>query len=280
MLPREHGAWGILLLPFLAAAVLCRTWNLDLSISLLTLLTAFIVREPLTVLARQRWVWRDVRPESALARQALAWEVPLLTACGIFLWLRLPRLPLLGLAAMGLVMTAVAIWMTLKNRQRSSILQIASAFGLSSTALLAALAGVHSIPPWAWVLWLVMSLYSFVGILVVHVRLDLRVRREGDTRQPRSAWIAYATVALMVVLGVVTGTISRYQGWEITGFVMSFLIGVGLIASGIELYRLTKPDAAQERLQQVGWRMMRASVFYAAFVVYVLWPFMAGHHIP
>ena len=56
LLPREHGAWGILLVPFVAAAVLGWPWTLDLLVSFAAILLAFVVREPLTVLARQRWV--------------------------------------------------------------------------------------------------------------------------------------------------------------------------------------------------------------------------------
>lgn len=56
LLPREPGAWGMLLAPFVAAAILGRAWTLELLAGLAAILLAFVIREPLTFLARQKRV--------------------------------------------------------------------------------------------------------------------------------------------------------------------------------------------------------------------------------
>ena len=75
MLPREHGAWGLLLMPFLCAAVLARRAEWLLLPALGLALLGFILREPLVTLARQRWVWREEKPESVAAARCLAWQL-------------------------------------------------------------------------------------------------------------------------------------------------------------------------------------------------------------
>ena len=67
-LPREHGAWGMLLQPFAAAAVVAAEWTPALGAALGAMLAVFLAREPLLVLARQRWVWREPRPETEIGR--------------------------------------------------------------------------------------------------------------------------------------------------------------------------------------------------------------------
>ncbi len=263
ILPREHGAWGMLLQPFVAAAILCRTWNTELTVSLVALLVAFIIREPLVVLARQRWVWRDTRPETAVAKRVLAWEVPLLVLCGGFLWLRLPRMPLVALAALGLMMTGAAIWMTLKNRQRSTALQIVSAFGLSSGALLAALAGVHELPPWVWVLWLVLSLHSFVGVLVVHARLELRIRPSKEMHPSTALRVAYVAVGFLLVPAIWAAATWSYA--------LAGAIAFSIMVHLAELYQLQRDEAMRERLQRVGLRMLGTSILHSALTVAALW---------
>ena len=263
MLPREHGAWGMLLQPFVAAAILCRTWNTELTVSLVALLLAFIIREPLVVLARQRWVWRDTRPETAVAKRVLAWEIPLLVVCGGFLWTSLPKVPLAALAAMGLMMTGAAVWMTLKNRQRSTALQIVSAFGLSSGALLAALAGVHELPPWAWALWLVLSLHSFVGVLVVHARLELRIRPSKEMHPSTALRVAYVAVGFLVVPAIWAG-----RTWS---YALAGAIAFSIMVHLTELYQLQRDEAMRERLQRVGLRMLGASILHSALTVAALW---------
>lgn len=253
----------MLLQPFVAAAILCRTWNTELTVSLVALLVAFIIREPLVVLARQRWVWRDTRPETAVAKRVLAWEIPLLVVCGGFLWTSLPKTPLVALAAMGLMMTVGAVWMTLKNRQRSTALQIVSAFGLSAGGLLAALAGVQDLPRWAWVLWLVLSLHSFVGVLVVHARLELRIRPSKELHPSTALRVAYVAVGFLLVPAI---WVAATWSYALAG-AMAFSIMVHLT----ELYQLQRDEAIRERLQRVGLRMLGASILHSALTVAALW---------
>src|SRR5689334_14144797 len=145
LLPREHGAWGMLLQPFAAGALLGRTTDPLLVPALLAVLTMFVMREPLLILARQRFVWKDHHLETDAARRALLYELTLLLACVALL---VKGVPLAILALLGLIaalLTVLATYMTLKNRQRSVLLQSLSAFAMGSSALLSSYLGTRNI---------------------------------------------------------------------------------------------------------------------------------------
>jgi hypothetical protein len=246
----------MLLQPFAAAVALSRRFDWVTAAALAGVLLCFIVREPLLALARQRWVWRERKPESAEALRCLMWELPLLTLCGVVLWMKLPRGPLLALGCGAAVMTAVAVWMALKNRQRSVALQIASTISLGAASLAAALAATRELPRWSWALWALVSLHGVSAVFVVHARLAVRSGR--DTAMMRRAWIAqFAQAPAAVLLGILAGA------WAPVVFSMA--------ANSLELWRLRNPRNLNEPLPRVGWRTLSAAVAHAALCVVVLW---------
>ena len=262
LLPREHGAWGLLLQPFAAAAVLGREWNVDLAVSLIAILTVFVVREPILVLARQAWVWRDARPETKAARHSLAIEVPVLTFCSIWLWMRLPRVPLAVLGAIAAGITALAVWMALRNRQRSVGLQILSSAALSSTAILAALAATGEIPVWAWLIWGLILLHGCATIFVIRARLHARSKPVEGRQNPH---ILPAVLAQSVQVLLAIAVVGGGQPW---------LSGPLLFSAGTNLAELVlqrQQGGLAESVHRVGWRTLATAVLHAAISVLVLW---------
>lgn len=202
--PREHGAWAMLLQPFLGALIVLHKLAWPVAPALAAVILVFMVRDPLIVLARQKWVWRGERAETAVARRYLWIELPLLAAAGALLLLVWPLKALAVLGAGAAALTLLAVRMTVKNRQRSLWLQALSAAGLSSSALAACLAVTGSIPDWAWWFWGLHSAHFLASILVVHVRLEARIaaRKSAEVLAPgllalrRDAAIVEAVVVL------------------------------------------------------------------------------------
>jgi hypothetical protein len=256
LVPREHGAWGLLFQPFLAAAILGKRWDPYFVPAALLVLTVFVVREPLLILARQRWVWRVERPESQVARRCLAWQVPLTLVLAVLLAGRLPLAPLLLLGTVAAGLTALAVWMALHNRQRSIPLQAASSLGLGVGAVLAALVATGGIPVWTWRLWAVLSLHSLLAILVVHWRLDVRQGREVPVWAP---WIAAAPLLPAGLLA--------WSGHPRIGAAVALSV---MINAG-ELLRLRSPASREEPLVRVGIRTLAASLAHTAATVAALW---------
>lgn len=111
----------MLLQPFLAALILFGTgphWWMP-AIILICMLAMFLLRQPLIVLARQRWVWKERKPESALALRWVAGLALLLATAGLTL-LRLWPMPyLIAFGSGALILNAAADFLTLRNEQGS-----------------------------------------------------------------------------------------------------------------------------------------------------------------
>lgn len=260
LLPREHGAWGMLLVPFLAACILADSWNAALLLALLAVLLVFVLREPLIILVRQRWVWRDLHPETEAARRTLLLELPLLGVCGLWLALSAPLLPLAALGAMAAGLTAVAVWMTLRNRQRSVWLQIASAFGLGSSSLLVSVVCHGRIAPWAWWLWLFSSLHALAGVLTVHARLDHMAAQRNSKLAGQAARMRRTAWRVAMAQGL-TAALAGLSDWR---FAMP--LAFSAIIHMAELSRLER----QEPLKRVGFRALSLSLVHAAVAVIAL----------
>jgi hypothetical protein len=254
ILPREHGAWGLLLQPFVCAAILGRRWDWLLVPAVLLILTAFVAREPLVILARQRWVWRDPRPEAGAAWRQLLWQAPLGLSLFAVCAFRLPLSPLAALGGTAAAMTVLAVWMAVRNRQRSIALQVVSSAGLATTALLGALVAAREIPVWAWQLWGLLSLHGAASILTVQARLDARTGSRRGLR--RWAWAFQAGQGLLALLAGIP-----------LGVPVAFSAG----ANVYELVRLGAAAGLNEPLTRVGFRTLGWSLLHSGLVVAVLW---------
>jgi hypothetical protein len=260
-LPREHGAWGMLLQPFVAGAIVGRSWDPHLFPALLAVLIVFAARQPLLILARQRFLWRDEHPETALAKRALVYEATLLAACGALLLDSVPVAVLAILGSLAAGLTALAVYMTLKNRQRSVLLQSMSAFGLGSSALLGGYFGTRNF--WdqrTWAVWILLSLHFLTGIFLVHARLDRRGKKPDSAATLQRA---VALIGLSVLLAVIVLLLDRAE------WVLPLLISAGICA--LEVYLVTRPDAGIEPLKQVGLRALFGSIMHTLVTVASLW---------
>lgn len=260
--PREHGAWGLLLQPFAAGVLLAEEWNWLLWPALALVLLGFVMREPLVVLARQQFVWRSRNPQSQTAARWLAAELALTAICIAALAAHLPLGWLAGLVGTAGTLTVLAVWMTIKNRQRSLWLQILSAAGLATTALLALLVTGQTVPVWGWLLWAVLTCHGAASILVVHTRLDLKIGlRQGHTAVlPPGAFVPAGLQLLAAVGSASLGSPAAIP------FAFS-----GLVAA-VELWRLRTAQNLQEPLMHVGLRALGVSIAHSLCTVAALWP--------
>jgi hypothetical protein len=254
LLPREHGAWGMLLQPFAAAAILAGRWTPALPVALLAALAVFLMREPLLVLARQHWVWRERRPETPRAWRWLAAELAVAAAAGVYLFRTLPPLPLAMLGAAAAGMTLLSVWVALRNRQRAVPFQLAVAASLGANALLAALAATGAVPLWAWLLWALLTLHSAAAIFVVHARLAART---ADARRAYRAAVRFDAVQLAIGAGVF---------FALGLFPASPL----LFSTAVNAWELRRIGRT-EPLTRVGFRTLGFSLAHTGLAIAVLW---------
>lgn len=251
-----------MLQPFAAAALLAARWDWLLLPALLLVLAAFLIREPLTVLARYRWAGHR-KVEIQRITRWLAVECVAILICFGICARYLSWMPLLILTAIGIVLTATSVWFALHNRQRSVGLQLVAVAGLSSSAFMASLAATREIPAWTWLLWGVLTLHGAVSVLCVHARLQMRIAGarpiSGSPRRP-----------------ALQGTCLQFLAAVPVAALGSPLLALPIVFSGVvhafELLRLSSAANVRERLQRVGFRMLGISLAHMALTILVLWP--------
>ncbi len=263
-LPREHGATAMLFTPIVCAAILARAWRWSELAVVTAAFAALAAKDPLVVLARQRFVWKQRHQETAVAARWFAGWMALLLLSGLVL---VTAWPLKATLAMGLgagIFAALAIAVNLKNRQRSTLFQIASAAALTSSSLATFLAASGALAPWCWGLWLLMAMQATAGILVVHARLDARIASRG-TAPASEQFRRAAQVALGVLFCAAVAAALLRRGW----IALALLLAVTGYA--YDLRGQLDSAALQLPLKTVGQRALALSSLFSGLLILGFW---------
>ncbi len=263
-LPREHGAPAMLLTPIVAVAILARAWRWSELAVLAAAFAAMAAKDPAVLLMRQRFVWKKPSPESAVAARWLIGWCAVLVASVAVLFATWPLKAFLAVGAGVAAFGCLAILVNLKNRQRSTLFQIASAAGLTSTSLATCLAATGSVARWCWWFWALSAMQATAGILVVHARLDARIAlRKATTASPH--FRRAAQVALVVLLCAAAAGVVFHH--------IAIALALALVAAGYlyDLRRQKNPASLQMPLKAVGQRALLLSSAYAALLIAGLW---------
>lgn len=248
----------MLLLPFVAALLVARAMSWLAVPALLGVVGVFLVREPLVVLARLAKRGQGRPGERESARKSLLVYGMVTSVCGLVLLWRLPRLPVLAMGLAAAVLTVIAVYLVVQNRQRSLLLQLVSAAGLNASALPAWLCVRPRLEPQAWLIWGLLFAHSAASVLAVHARLEARVatasRRELKAMRRRATWA-------QVLLFVLAGGAVVWREWWIAG-----ALALSAAVHFADLSRLGNAEFLRTRLQRVGVRELILSVVFAAIV--------------
>jgi hypothetical protein len=254
----------MLLSPFVCSVVLVRTFHWAELAAFVVVVLAFAAKDPFIAVVRQRMVWKQPHPEAAGALRWLAVELPLLAIFGGLLLWRGPwgAYALLGLGAG--TFGGLAVFVNVRNRQRSEWFQVASAVTLTSTSLMPSLAALQIVPRWGWLLWLLCALQATAGIFVVHARLDARIATKKAETAPTANRNATRVSASALWAAA---AVFAYEG--------SVWLPVALTVAGAayfaELRRQRSPASLQMPLAQVGRQSLTLSTLYGVLIIIGLW---------
>ena len=252
----------MLLFPLVSAIVLTRRWDWGLLPASAAALAVFLIREPLLMLARQRYVWKETRPETAAALRSLLVFGVVLGVSGAWLAVvaSVPWLVGLGLAAAAL--TVVEIYGALHNLQRSALLQIAGSVGLASSALLPYLAAGLAPDTRLWLMIGAHVVHSAGAVLVVHARLEAaRALKTGNSVPLQNS----AAVVWLVLHAVAAGALAL-AGVPLLGLVLA----IPLAVHAADLARVRNPVFLRTPLRKVGLRELALSSVFSVLVVAAL----------
>lgn len=234
--PREHGAWGILLVPFATAVGGAGVWNLPVALLLVSVLCFYV--------ARTSWLKRNYRWTAILLAGSFAAAVPL-----VVVW------KLWWLPAFGAVAAVLAVQPTSQNLWR----QLLAVPGLTLTAPAAWYVATGTLD---YRLWLLNTLYFAGGVFYVRMHLaaatalgphphpnPLPVERGEGTR-----WkVGLPTLLYHGALAVVAVV------WQPVG--LAYIPAIARAFVGVIFLSPTL------RIKRLGWTEVAHSVLFAALVI-------------
>jgi len=262
IVPREHGAWGLLLVPLFTGVVAGfapehRVWAL-LQLTLITV-SLFLLRTPLESLLGTGAIVARTTEERWTALIASAGLGLLSSACllGLMWNGQHPALWLLGAATAGsFVLQAV---LRKLGRSTRMISQVVGAFGLTCTAPAAYYIGTGRLDTRAFVLWI--ANWIFAGNQIHFVQLRIRAAR-ADTFTEKFArggffFVAQAVLLIMLVFA------SR---WKMVP-ALAILAFLPAIVRG-SLWFFRKAEALN--VKSLGWSEMKHGVVFGMLLAIAL----------
>jgi hypothetical protein len=280
MIPREHGAWGMVALPFIAATLVVGGWGkLTTLAAALGVFSTFLLRTPLQVLWRywaavrksanqnqarnQRGAAAASRPDISDARFSSLLYGSVAMISGIYLFRRLPLMPLLLMTCGAVILTITILFLVSRNHQRHPALQIASAVGMSAAALPAYFAAHGRLDPIAFWIWLLCAVDSAASVLVVHSRLEAIVASRKTTPSPlphrRNALLAQAGLGIFLVALAALG-----RPWLILPFVPTCALHCW------DFKQLHSKTRTRVSMHRVGLMQLAASIAFCTLLIAVL----------
>lgn len=263
-LPREHGATAMLLTPIFSVAILARTWRWSELAVLTAAFAALSAKDPAVLLLRQRVVWKHRNPDSSAALQWLSGWCVVLIASVLILLATWPLEAFLAMGAGIAVFGCITMVVNLKNRQRSTLFQIASAAALTSTSLATCISAIGSIASWCWWFWALIAMQASAGILVVHARLDARIAlRKAPAAQQQFRHAAQAALGLLLCAAVAVMFLRRFC------IALALVLAVG--GYTYDLIRQNDSASLQMPLKNVGQQALMLSSLYSALLIAGFW---------
>lgn len=219
-LPREHGAWAMLLTPPIIALLAAGAdrWGV---VAMIGWFAAYTLRGPLEALAGRGPSGRAsaARAEPPVARFWLGIFGTMAAACLLpVVWIRPAVLPLL--AGAGLLLGLVW-WLALRGRSRSLAAGLLAVTGLMAGGPLYYLAATGSVPPAGWAI--TYGCLAFFAGSVFRVKALGRERRHAAFR-----WLAVA-LHLLFVAGA---ALAAWLDWAPPLLAVSLLPPLGMALYG------------------------------------------------
>jgi hypothetical protein len=258
LIPREHGAWGMLLIPLATGAVVGSRLAFDPvapTLFVVATLSLFWLRTPVEA-------WLGLSPIKAQTgeerRSVMRMIIPLCIVSVVSLGLLLLTGRARGLLIIGTVAAvSFAVQVGVKRLGRSGRMpaQIIGAVGLTSTAAGAYYVASGVLDKTAVLLWFANWLFAADQIHFVQIRIRGSKLTNWREKADRGKWFVYAQIALMVVLAVAC-VYRLLPLWAWIAFVPAFGRGIGWFV------RPTQPLD----VHKLGFSELRQSLLFGALL--------------
>lgn len=207
-LPKEHGAWAMLYVPFVLGVIVAGRVNWPVLLLLLSTTAMFISRESLLVWRRARVRGRD----NAEAGKMLLLYSALTTAFGAPLILPFKLFWLIPLGLMGAALLLINSEQATQLEERALSSEVMAIGGLTLTAPAAYYAASGQWNLTAFWLWLLSMLYFAGSVFYIKLRIyRLNPRKQAEQRQAwRSCAVYHSSLIVALVALIFAGSLSLF----------------------------------------------------------------------
>ena len=239
-MPREHGAWGILLIPFATAVSVSGVFDWKVVLLLTSVLCFYVAR-------------------TSFLKQNMKWTVLLLAGSAACTTLLLLNWRLWWLAALGAAATPLAF----RKTERNIAVQLAAVAGLTLTAPAAWYVATGRMDAKALRLWLLNALYFGGGVFYVKMHVAAAIRRKPMENLAEKIRIGASTLLYYVGAMLCLWLMAAWKA--IPAAVMAAYVPVVLrAAAGVAQLSPTL------RIKRLGWTEVGYSIVFAASLVAIL----------
>jgi hypothetical protein len=207
LFPREHGAWAILILPYVIGTVVGGGFSGKSFLGLVSIILLFLGRQPLGMMAKS-WVRREKRSgRPSSTGLMLSFMLLSSTGTGLLLWLviksRVWDLLLIGSGALFLILFHT--FLTAHGKARTVVGEIIGVAALTSTAPLGFLLSSMKISQEVFVLWLLNLMYFSGSIFYIKMRKKGLLSRKNLHPLPKNMNLVRECLAYLLVLVIILG---------------------------------------------------------------------------
>lgn len=239
-MPREHGAWGILLIPFATAVGAAGRFDWKLGLLLASILCFY--------LARTSYLKQNVKWTILLLSLSTGCTLPLLFISKLW-WL----------AGFGLLAAPFAF----RKTEHAIHTQILAVAGLTLTAPAAWYVVTGALDRSAWLLWALNALYFVSGVFYVKMHIAAAIRRKpfntiaDKIRHGRNVLVYHVALVVVCLMLTAGGVISPWVMAAFLPVVIRAFVGIGQLQPVL-------------RIKRLGWTEVAYSLVFAALLIAAL----------
>ena len=255
LLPREHGAWGIVLIPYLTAVGVAAHWTPAVVIGLGAVLAAFIARYPVELILNEGLYRRAGCPPRQRVKKFAGGYATVAGVLGIGLIAIWKLYLLLPIGLLALSVFGIHLWMGRRGEDRSWAAELLGAAGLTLSGLVGWVVATGSLTATGALVWLLNCLFFCAGVVYVKSRIRHRLAVHRPELRSTTRWMVAGQVLMLVAV-----TALSMARWIPPLVVVPFALAAARACWGAA--RNNRPFA----LRRLGWTEVALSVCFALFL--------------
>jgi YwiC-like protein len=197
--PKQHGAWGMLYVPYLTVIFAYGAFNINAALAFLLLTIAFALQEPILALSRLSAVRQKNRERYLFALEWAIVYASLLFFLTLLLSILLVRPYLFIFGVFAALVIGVHLYQQKQRTDRKLSGEVLSVLGLTASAPATWYILTGRFDSFAVVLWMLNLVYFTSSIFYVKLRVSRTAKKNGNQIAQQCAWY-HAFLLLFLVI--------------------------------------------------------------------------------